>query len=450
MVGAAFFNRGICEQRDDMSLELTLHDIEALAASRSTVDIGPEIVEALARFEDLPALTGLAEEICLGEYGRLMTFSKKVFIPLTKLCRDVCHYCTFTKPPRAGESAYMTLEEVLAVAEAGRAAHCKEALFTLGDKPELRYAAARRALAELGCATTFDYLERCAEAVLRKTGLLPHLNAGVMDEATAARLRRVSVSQGLMLESLSQRLCEKGGPHYGSPDKAPAVRLEALRAAGRARVPMTTGLLIGIGEMRRERIAALLAIRALHEEFGHIQEVIIQNFRAKPGTRMANAPEPDIADHFWTIAVARILLPAEISLQAPPNLRAGEIEPLIRSGINDWGGISPVTIDHVNPEAPWPQIEALATACEQEGRVLTERLAIYPRQLRGSARWLDPGVVSHALKLQELLRARPRGRLDERKSADGAAAPSDLPPRKRQIRKPGRANSRQSRRRPPA
>ncbi|NJM35110.1 MAG: 5-amino-6-(D-ribitylamino)uracil--L-tyrosine 4-hydroxyphenyl transferase CofH [Rhodomicrobium sp.] len=324
--------------------------------------------------------------------------SKKVFIPLTKLCRDVCHYCTFAKPPRAGEAAYLPLEAVLEIAEAGRAAGCKEALFTLGDKPELRYAAAREALAGLGCGTTFDYLERTAGEVLRKTGLLPHLNAGVMDEATAARLRRVSVSQGLMLETASSRLCEKGMPHHGSPDKAPEARLEALRAAGRARVPMTTGLLIGIGETRLERLEALLAIRELHAEFGHIQEVIIQNFRAKPGTRMAGVPEPELDDHIWTIAMARLLLPPEIGLQAPPNLRAGEIEPLIRSGINDWGGVSPVTIDHVNPEAPWPQIDALAEACEREGRVLAERLAVYPHQLAAADVWLDPHVRPYVLK----------------------------------------------------
>ena len=388
----------------------------------------------LLLIDEVSRLTGLAEELCIGEYGRVMTFSKKVFIPLTKLCRDVCHYCTFAKPPRAGEPAYMTLDEVLAIAEAGRDAGCKEALFTLGDKPELRYGAARDALAELGCESTFDYLERCAEAVLRTTGLLPHLNAGVMDEQTAARLRRGSVSQGLMLESLSERLCARGGPHYGSPDKAPNARLEALRAAGRARVPMTTGLLIGIGETRRERIDALLAIRALHAEFGHIQEVIIQNFRAKPGTKMAHAPEPDLAEHLWTIAVARILLPPEISLQAPPNLRAGEIEPLVRSGINDWGGISPVTIDHVNPEAPWPQIEALASACERQGRVLAERLAIYPRQLQDASEWVDGHVLPYVLKLQDSFGlARPD---DWTSGSPLTAPPQNLRPRKQPKTRP--------------
>ncbi len=383
-----------------MPSRLTLPEIEALAGSTTVEVIDAEQIDALAAYDDTANLSRLAEDICTGKYERFMTFSKKVFIPLTKLCRDVCHYCTFAKPPRTDEPAYLSLDEVLRIAEAGRAAGCKEALFTLGDKPELRYGAAREALAALNCETTFDYLERCADAVFQETGLLPHLNAGVMDEETAAKLRRVSVSQGLMLESLSQPLCEKGGPHYGSPDKAPDVRLEALRAAARSRVPMTTGLLIGIGETRAERIEALLAIRAVHTEFGHIQEVIVQNFKAKPGTKMANAPEPDLQDHIWTIAIARILLPPEISLQAPPNLRPGEAETLIKAGINDWGGISPVTIDHVNPEAPWPQIEMLAQSCERVERVLTERLAIYPRQLSDPLKWLDERIRPHALKLQ--------------------------------------------------
>jgi FO synthase len=382
-------------------MQLTPRAIETLALKIAAGQPPPAELNALAAFTDTRRLAGLAEEIAVGAYGRSMTYSRKVFIPLTELCRDVCHYCTFAKAPRSAKPAYMSLDEVLAIAEAGRKAGCKEALFTLGDKPELRYRAAREALANLGCGTTFDYLERCAEAVLQQSGLLPHLNAGIMDDSQAARLRRVSVSQGLMLETLSLRLCEKGAPHHGSPDKAPQIRLEALRAAGRARVPMTTGLLIGIGETRAERIEALLAIRDLYGEFGHIQEVIIQNFRAKPGTKMADAPEPDLDDHIWTIAMARILLPPEISLQAPPNLRADDIGALIRSGINDWGGISPVTIDHVNPEAPWPQIGPLADACAKAGRALTERLAICPRQLDDADRWIDRRMMPYVLKLRD-------------------------------------------------
>ena len=240
--------------------------------------------------------------------GSLVTYSPKVFIPLTKLCRDVCHYCTFARPPRRGERAYMSIEEVLAVARAGAAAGCHEALFTLGDKPELRYRAAREELAGLGCATTLEYLERAARVVLEETGLLPHVNPGVMDASDLARLRTVSASQGIMLESSAERLSARGGPHFGSPDKLPARRLETLRLAGEAAVPFTTGILIGIGETRAERIESLLAIRELGERYGHVQEVIVQNFRAKPGTRMAGHPEPSLDELLWTAAAARVLL----------------------------------------------------------------------------------------------------------------------------------------------
>ena len=253
-------------------------------------------------------------------HGRVVTYSPKVFIPLTKLCRDVCHYCTFAKPPRRGERAYMTIDEVLAVARAGAAAGCREALFTLGDKPELRYRAARDELASLGCETTLEYLARAAEAVLDETGLLPHLNPGVMRLEDLVELRRVSASMGLMLETTSRRLAERGGPHFGSPDKAPQIRLDTIAAAGQARVPFTTGVLIGIGETRAERVDALLAIRQLAAEHGHVQEVIVQNFRAKPGTRMASAPEPPLEELLWTIAVARIVLGPRMHVQAPPNL----------------------------------------------------------------------------------------------------------------------------------
>ena len=256
------------------------------------------------------ASLALAEQLCLAGHGTHVTFSKKVFIPLTKLCRDVCHYCTFAHAPRESEPAYLSPEAVLDIARKGQAAGCKEALFTLGDQPELRYAAAREALRALGVDITLDYLERSAALVLKETGLLPHLNPGVMDEAWLARLRKVSVSQGIMLETASERLSQRGGPHFGSPDKVPAVRLATLEAAGRARVPFTTGILIGIGETRAERIEALLAIRDVHERHGHIQEVIVQNFRAKPGTRMSGAAEPTLEDHAWTIAVARLVLGA--------------------------------------------------------------------------------------------------------------------------------------------
>src|SRR5712664_3929673 len=287
-------------------------------------------------------------------HGRLISYSRKVFIPLTHLCRDVCHYCTFAERPRAGQPAYLSPEQVLAIARAGAAAGCTEALFTLGDKPELRYRAAREALAALGHETTIGYLTAMCALVLRETGLLPHANPGVMTRAEISGLRAVTASQGIMLESTSERLCAPGGVHYGSPDKHPAVRLETLRLAGELKVPFTTGILIGIGETREERIEALEAIAALHREHGHIQEVIVQNFRAKPDTKLANSEEPDLDDLLRTIATARLILGPDMNIQAPPNLSPGVYQKLIDAGLNDWGGISPVTPDHVNPEAPWP------------------------------------------------------------------------------------------------
>lgn len=334
-------------------------------------------------------------------HGQLVTYSPKVFIPLTKLCRDVCHYCTFAHPPRRGERAYMMIDEVLAVARAGAAAGCREALFTLGDKPERRYRVAREELEALGCETTLDYLARAAEAVLGETGLLPHLNPGVLTREDAARLRPVSASMGLMLETTSDRLSARGGPHFGSPDKVPARRLETLASAGEERVPFTTGLLIGIGESRTERIEALLAIRTLAERYGHVQEVIIQNFRAKPGTRMAEAPEPALEELLWTIAVARILLGPGAHLQAPPNLSYDEFPRLLDAGIDDWGGVSPVTIDHVNPEAPWPELERLRSATESRGLELAPRLPVYPEWISGE--WIDPGVMPAVLRASDSL-----------------------------------------------
>jgi FO synthase len=334
-------------------------------------------------------------------HGRLVTYSPKVFIPLTKLCRDVCHYCTFAHPPRRGERAYMSIDEVLAVARAGAAAGCREALFTLGDKPELRYRVAREELEALGCETTLDYVARAAEAVLGETGLLPHLNPGVMTREDAARLRPVSASMGLMLETISDRLSARGGPHFGSPDKVPARRLETLAAAGEERVPFTTGILIGIGESRAERIDALLAIGELAERYGHVQEVIVQNFRAKPGTRMAAAVEPPLDELLWTIAVARILLGPHAHLQAPPNLSYDEFPRLLDAGIDDWGGVSPVTIDHVNPEAPWPELDRLRRATESRGLELAPRLPVYPEWISGE--WIDPRVMPAVLRASDSL-----------------------------------------------
>ena len=323
-----------------------------------------------------------------------MSYSRKVFVPLTRLCRDVCHYCTFAAPPRRGVPAYLSPDEVLAIAEAGRAAGCKEALFTLGDKPELRYRAAREALAALGFETTIDYLVHAARLVFEETGLLPHVNPGVLSRADIAALREVSVSQGIMLESVSPRLARRGGPHFGSPDKRPEPRLATLREAGALAVPFTTGILIGIGETRGERLDALFAIADIQREHGHIQEVIVQNFRAKPGTKMAEAPEPAPEDLAWTVAAARHVLGPAMSIQAPPNLSAETYPDLIAAGLNDWGGVSPVTPDHVNPEAPWPEIANLAERSAAAGKILVERLAVYPSYALDVNRWVDPALAA--------------------------------------------------------
>jgi FO synthase len=344
-------------------------------------------------------LDATTEELCAEARSlrrrSVVTYSPKVFIPLTKLCRDVCHYCTFARPPRRGERAFMSEEEVLAVARAGAKAGCREALFTLGDKPELRYRVAREELAGLGCETTVEYLARCAKLVLEETGLLPHTNPGVLTHDELALLRTVSVSQGLMLETAAERLSARGGPHFGSPDKLPAARLETIRLAGELRVPYTTGILIGIGETREERLEALLAIRELGERYGHVQEVIVQNFRSKPGTKMAGHPEPSLDELLWTAAAARVLLGPEWHIQCPPNLSGDDFGRLLDAGIDDWGGVSPVTIDHVNPEAPWPELERLSAETEAKGFTLAPRLAVYPEFVSGN--WLDPGVMPHVL-----------------------------------------------------
>ncbi len=272
--------------------------------------LAPEEAFRLAEATDLAALLRAAARRRDNAHGAAVSYSRKIFIPLTKLCRDVCHYCTFAHAPRDDEPAFLSHEAVLEIARAGRDARCNEALFTLGDKPELRYRSARETLDRLGHASTLSYLAEAARLVFDETGLLPHVNPGLLDEADLAALRKVSISQGMMLESASARLVERGGPHFGSPDKEPAARLVTIRMAGEQRVPFTTGILIGIGETRRERVQALLALRDLHDAYGHIQEIIIQNFRPKPGTRMADTPPPSLEEHLWTIAVARLIFPA--------------------------------------------------------------------------------------------------------------------------------------------
>ena len=357
-----------------------------------------------AKIADTKNLSQIASQLRDEGHRNLISYSKKIFIPLTKLCRDFCYYCTFAEAPKKHGRSFMTPEEVMELVKQGEAAGCKEALFTLGDKPELRYREAREELASLGHKTTLSYLNEIAKSIVSETQLLPHINAGVMTVEDLRKLRKVSVSQGLMLESSSKRLCEKGGPHYGSPDKIPEKRLETIMLAGIEKIPFTSGILIGIGETRLERIEALLALRKLHEQYGHLQEIIIQNFRAKADTKMFNAPEPSLEDLIWTISVARIIFGPKMNLQAPPNLSAGNLEALVKAGINDWGGVSPLTPDHVNPEAPWPELQELTkTTAECTGRydvkkLLTERLAIYPDYAVNGEKWLDENIRTQVLR----------------------------------------------------
>ena len=344
---------------------------------------------ALASRTDTATLASEARVLCDSAHGNVITYSKKVFVPLTHLCRDVCHYCTFARTPKRIDQAYMSLEQVLELCHRGAKEGCQEALFTLGEKPELRYKAAREALAELGVESTIDYVTEVAGAVLRETGLIPHINAGNVTRTEIDKLRQVSASMGIMLESASSRLCEKGMPHYGSPDKDPVMRLETIEIAGQSSVPFTSGILIGIGETRLERIESLLALRSAHEKHGHLQEVIVQNFRAKENTKMAQAPEPDLNELVWTLAVARLIFGAQMNIQAPPNLSPGVLPQLVNAGINDWGGVSPLTPDHVNPEAPWPHLENLARETAAAGKFLDQRLTIYPEFACNPNKWLD-------------------------------------------------------------
>ncbi len=351
------------------------------------------LTEALTR-QPLTELLAQARAQSIAAHGSRVSYSRKVFIPLTRLCRDSCAYCTFATTPSKVQRPYLRPEEVLAIARAGQAAGCQEALFTLGDKPELRYEAAREDLAQLGYSSTTDYLAAMCALVMAETSLLPHVNAGVMSGEEMLRLREVSISQGLMLESTSDRLCERGGPHFGSPDKTPAVRLAMLETAGTLAIPMTTGILIGIGETRQERVEALLAIADLQRRHGHVQEVIVQNFRAKAGTRMAGCAEPDLDDLLWTVAAARLVLGAQANIQVPPNLSDASFGRLLEAGINDWGGISPVTPDHVNPERAWPAINTLRQVTEAAGYELVERLAAYPAWCQDADRWQAPALAT--------------------------------------------------------
>jgi FO synthase len=325
--------------------------------------------------DEISATLAVAGHIRTQLRGTTVTYSPKVFLPITNLCRDRCSYCTFRSDPDDAHSWTMLPEEVRAWAAGGRRQGCVEALLCLGDKPEKAFRSYRSTLEVLGSATTIDYVARAAEICLEE-GLLPHANAGVMSREEMALLRKTNVSMGLMLENASPRLRSKGEAHYHAPDKDPAVRIEMMREAGELGIPFTTGILLGIGETMAERIHSLAVIRALHREFGHIQEVIIQNFRAKPTTKLASSPEPSSLDVAKTIAVARLML-RDMSIQAPPNLSPYDHRLFLAAGINDWGGISPLTPDYVNPEAPWPHLRGLGDTCRAEGFELQPRLPIY-------------------------------------------------------------------------
>jgi len=340
---------------------------------------------------EVPAILAAAGELRDHAKGRTITYSRKVFLPITNLCRDRCSYCTFRKDSRDPDAWTMTPDEIQDWVTRARAQGCKEALMCLGDKPELAYSSYRTTLANLGHANTTEYIYRACEIALAH-GILPHTNAGIMSHDEMKWLKEVNVSLGLMLENVSPRLRQRGMAHFSAPDKDPVVRVRMLREAGALSIPFTTGILIGIGETLEERVDSLLTIRDLHHEYGHIQEVIVQNFRAKPRTRMAEAPEPESVDMAKTVAVARLLLGRQMNLQAPPNLSPLDHKLLLRAGINDWGGISPVTKDYVNPEAAWPHLNLLAQTCHEEGFTLRERLAIYPE-------YIDrPGFLLPALR----------------------------------------------------
>src|SRR4051812_10311631 len=377
------------------------------AAEGRALDVTEAAVLLAARGDDLDELletAGRIRDAGLRQAGRpgVVTYSKKVFIPLTRLCRDRCHYCTFATVPHRLPAAFLERDEVLAIAREGAAQGCKEALFTLGDRPEERWPAARRWLHERGFDSTLDYVRAAAIAVLEETGLLPHLNPGVLSWADLQRLKPVAPSMGMMLETTATRLwAEPGGPHYGSPDEEPAVRLRVLDDAGRVGVPFTTGILIGIGETAAERIDAIFAMRRTAREFGHIQEVIIQNFRAKPDTAMRGMPDAELRELAATVAVARVIMGPRARIQAPPNLIDAEFALLLRAGIDDWGGVSPVTPDHVNPERPWPAIDRLREMSARAGFVLRERLTIYPEFVRRAEGWLDPRLSAHVPALAD-------------------------------------------------
>jgi len=350
---------------------------------------------------DADHLYKIASEIRDRGKGHVVSFSPKVFLPLTRLCRDFCGYCTFRQTPQRAEQIYMTPDEVLAVARRGERQGCHEALFVLGDRPEHRYSEARKWLRDRGYDSTVEYLHKMCSLVLQETSLYPHSNAGILTRAEMESLKEVNASMGLMLESVSPRLCDAGGPHEHASSKDPKVRIEMLRVAGELRIVLTTGLLIGIGETVNERIEALEAIKRLSQEHGHIQEVIIQNFRRKPQTTMGKAPEPTVQEISQTAAYARVVLGEKMNIQVPPNLTPVDLHDSLRcylnAGINDLGGISPTTIDHVNPEAPWPEIERLKKETDSAGYELRSRFPVYPEYILARSSYLNESLRNRLL-----------------------------------------------------
>ena len=365
-----------------------LDENDALRLARAAPDEAPSLCRASALLRDRGR-------------GRDVSFSPKVFIPLTRLCRDFCGYCTFRQSPSEAQDLYMTPEQVLDVAWAGGKLGCTEALFTLGERPEQRYPEAREWLRRRGYKTTLDYLRDMCGLVLRETGLLPHANPGTMSRREAAGLREVNASMGVMVESLSERLSMPGGPHEMAPSKRPSVRVKTLEIAGQQKVAFTTGILIGIGETREERIESLLAIRELHRRYGHIQEVIVQNFRAKPRTAMEGHLDATTLDLLWTVAAARLVLGPEANVQVPPNLSFEDYPVYLMAGINDWGGISPLTIDYVNPEAPWPQIGDLRRRTEELGFRLRPRLPVYPEYIVSGTDYIPDSLRDRVRSLSD-------------------------------------------------
>jgi FO synthase len=374
---------------------------DLLAAAREAGSVDREAALRLGLEAPLADLLAAAMDLRARGKGAIVSFSKKVFIPLTTLCRDYCGYCTFRKDPGQPGAHFMTPDEVLSLAEQARAAGCKEALFSLGDQPERIFPEARDFLYRQGFARTLDYAAAMSEMVLDRTGLLPHANPGVMDRAALERFKESNASVGLMLETVSTRLMRDGLAHFKAPDKVPSLRLRTIEEAGKLSIAFTTGILIGIGETFEERLDSLFAIRALHKKYGHIQEVIIQNFRAKPDIPMALHPEPSMEDMLRTIAMARLILGPNMNVQAPPNLSYADFPRLLEAGINDWGGISPVTKDFINPEAAWPQIAKLRAETETHGFTLRERLALYPEFVR-SGNFLSARVREHAQQLADV------------------------------------------------